>query len=327
MSRDAVCRARKELPWSHAQSDCSWPTGRRRGLRTAQVGNWSGLALVCPRTDLVRLGKRDPVHGPGVYFLIGPSEQLSSRLMVYVGEADDVWVRLQNHAGKEFWTSVILFVSKDENLTKAHVRWLEAQLFREIRDAKRADVENEVEPGGCRLPARPADHWAGGRRARLDRRGRAEGVNRGRAARHWRHPAPCCGLRRIGLRCGPITRWSPPCSSREIPTGTSAQADLAVGSKCPWPGRHHSPWVSYAEKVAAVGLEPRSELFRDSPPDLLANRLTKPRLAAGLRLLVSLSEPPFPRPAAQFSLLPEVVEHRSQLVPRVRCIGPVDRDR
>jgi hypothetical protein len=72
--------------------------------------------------------------------------------MVYVGEADDVWVRLQNHAGKEFWTSVIVFVSKDENLTKAHVRWLEAQLVREIRDAKRADVENEVDPGGCRLP-------------------------------------------------------------------------------------------------------------------------------------------------------------------------------
>lgn len=126
--------------------------GTPQGLRTAQVGNWSGLALLCPRTDLVRLGKRDPVHGPGVYFLIGPSEQLSSRLMVYVGEADDVWVRLQNHAGKEFWTSVIVFVSKDENLTKAHVRWLEAQLVREIRDAKRADVENEVDPGGCRLP-------------------------------------------------------------------------------------------------------------------------------------------------------------------------------
>jgi hypothetical protein len=127
--------------------------GTPQGMRTAEVGNWTGLALVCPRTDLVKLGQREAAHGAGVYLLIGPSEELASRLRVYVGEADDVWARLQNHdTKKDFWTWVVVFGSKDKNLTKAHVRWLEAKLARDIRDAKRADMENGNEPGGGHLP-------------------------------------------------------------------------------------------------------------------------------------------------------------------------------
>lgn len=128
--------------------------GTPQGMRTAEVGAWNGLALVCPRTDLVKLGKRDAeggnrdaVRGPGVYFLLASSESLPSRLRVYVGEADDVWARLQFHDSKtEFWTSVIAFVSKDKSLNKAHVRWLEAKLYREISKARRADIENDNAP-------------------------------------------------------------------------------------------------------------------------------------------------------------------------------------
>ncbi|BDG08222.1 hypothetical protein AMPC_13350 [Anaeromyxobacter paludicola] len=70
-----------------------------------------------------------------------------------MGEADDVWARLQSHdSKKDFWNWVVLFVSKDLNLTKAHVRWLEAKLVQEAKAAKRADVENGVEPGGGHLP-------------------------------------------------------------------------------------------------------------------------------------------------------------------------------
>lgn len=30
--------------------------GTPQGMRTAEVGNWTALALVCSRTDLVKLG-------------------------------------------------------------------------------------------------------------------------------------------------------------------------------------------------------------------------------------------------------------------------------
>jgi hypothetical protein len=47
-------------------------------MRTAEVGNWSGLALVCPRTDLARLTNRREVHRTGVYILVGPSDTVTS---------------------------------------------------------------------------------------------------------------------------------------------------------------------------------------------------------------------------------------------------------
>lgn len=127
--------------------------GSPQGMRTAEVGNWTGLALVCPRTDLSRLGEREEVQRTGVYILIGPSETSASGHAVYVGEGDEVWGRLSSHdTRKDFWTWVVLFVSKDANLTKAHVRWLESTLVREIRQARRAEVLNGNEPPAGRLP-------------------------------------------------------------------------------------------------------------------------------------------------------------------------------
>jgi hypothetical protein len=129
--------------------------GTPQGMRTAEVGNWTGMALVCPRTDLARLAKREEVRRTGVYLLVGHSESSTSRVAVYVGEGDEVWTRLASHdndVDKEFWTSVVFFVSKDENLTKAHVRWLEAALVREIKHGKRAELINGNEPLGGRLP-------------------------------------------------------------------------------------------------------------------------------------------------------------------------------
>jgi Domain of unknown function (DUF4357) len=127
--------------------------GTPQGMRTAEVGNWTGLALVSPRTDLARLAQRPEVKKTGVYILVGPSETSASGTSVYVGEGDEVWGRLTSHDGsKDFWTHVVVFVSKDENLTKAHVRWLEATLIREIKRAKRAEIHNGNEPAGGRLP-------------------------------------------------------------------------------------------------------------------------------------------------------------------------------
>lgn len=127
--------------------------GTPQGMRTAEVGNWSGLALVTPRTDLARFGGRSEVRRTGVYILVGPSDSSASGLAVYIGEGDDVWTRLSSHDDKkEFWTFVVVFVSKDDNLTKAHVRWLEAHLYADIARAKRAELMNGNAPGGSKLP-------------------------------------------------------------------------------------------------------------------------------------------------------------------------------
>lgn len=55
----------------------------------------------------------------------------SPRPTFYVGEVDPARPWLEQHfVRKDFWTSLILFTSKDENLNKAHVQYLEARFAR-----------------------------------------------------------------------------------------------------------------------------------------------------------------------------------------------------
>src|SRR5205085_12194121 len=59
--------------------------------------------------------------------------------------------RLKQHKTKEFWISAIVFVSKDENLTKAQVRYLESRLLIEAARVGRFTLEQN-QAGGSRLP-------------------------------------------------------------------------------------------------------------------------------------------------------------------------------
>ena len=69
----------------------------------------------------------------------------------YIGEAEVISDRLKQHKASEFWTSAIVFVSKDENLTKAHVRYLERKILGDALQAGRFSFEQN-EAGGARLP-------------------------------------------------------------------------------------------------------------------------------------------------------------------------------
>ena len=125
------------------------PSGDAKGLRTAEVSNWSGKALAAPRTELTQLLEREECTGAGVYVLIG-TDPASGAPHAYIGEAESVRERLRQHRSKEFWVSAIVFVSKDETLTKAHVRYLESRLLSEARAAGRVTLEQNV-AGGARL--------------------------------------------------------------------------------------------------------------------------------------------------------------------------------
>lgn len=126
------------------------PFGDPTRLRTAELSNWSGKALAAPRSDLAELFAREEVSQSGVYLLTG-TDAKTGEPSVYVGEAEVLRKRLQQHGAKEFWNQVFLFVSKDENLTKAHIRYLEGQLIQEATDAGRARVDN-AQASGSRLP-------------------------------------------------------------------------------------------------------------------------------------------------------------------------------
>jgi len=96
------------------------PRGDAKSLRTAEISNWTGKAVAAPRTEIDELLAREELDKAGVYILIG-SDPLTNAPRAYIGEAEVIRDRLRQHKSKEFWVSAIVFVSKDENLTKAHV--------------------------------------------------------------------------------------------------------------------------------------------------------------------------------------------------------------
>ena len=63
-----------------------------------------------------------------MYFLTGTDPE-SGRPAIYVGEAEHIRDRIKSHVEKDFWNQVLYFISKDENLTKAHIRYLEGKLI------------------------------------------------------------------------------------------------------------------------------------------------------------------------------------------------------
>ena len=133
------------------------PRGDAKSLRTAEISNWTGKAVAAPRTERDELLAREELDKAGVYILIG-SDPLTNAPRAYIGEAEIIRERLKQHKTKEFWVSAIIFVSKDENLTKAHVRYLESRLLAEAAQVNRFTLEQN-QAGGSSFPNQTAKTW------------------------------------------------------------------------------------------------------------------------------------------------------------------------
>lgn len=126
------------------------PFGDPKQVRTAEISNWSGKAVAAPRSDLEHLLLRPELGKPGVYVLLGIDTQ-DGLPIAYIGEAEVVSDRIKQHKSKDYWNSVIAFVSKDENLTKAHIRYLEGRIIDEAISIGRYKIAN-ANASGSHLP-------------------------------------------------------------------------------------------------------------------------------------------------------------------------------
>ena len=119
--------------------------GEPNGRMTCELSNWTGKAYKIPRIKVKECTDRPDLTNPGVYLLFGKDE--SSKDLVYIGEAESVFKRLsQQLTQKEFWNEAIAFISKDENLNKAHIKYLENRLFDIAKGVNRYQVENCTVP-------------------------------------------------------------------------------------------------------------------------------------------------------------------------------------
>jgi len=124
--------------------------GNPTSVRTAEISNWTGKAIVGPRSQLEDVLNREEAGKPGVYFLTGINPD-TGRERVYIGEAEVVRNRIKGHLDREFWKTIIFFVSKDENLTKAHIKYLEGKLIEQTLSVGRFELENS-QGSGSHLP-------------------------------------------------------------------------------------------------------------------------------------------------------------------------------
>jgi len=125
------------------------------GVITAEIMNWTGKFTVAPRSQLPDLAQRDELKRTGIYILAGQNPKDPTQEVVYIGESDNIWKRLAQHNSdnnKEFWSKTIVVTSKDENLTKAHVRYLESRLIQIAIQAQRVKVINGTNPEVTNLP-------------------------------------------------------------------------------------------------------------------------------------------------------------------------------
>lgn len=129
--------------------------GMPTGLMTAEIMNWSGKVIVAPRSNLAKLGQREEARRTGAYLLVGPDPEIPLKPRVYIGESDNVFTRIANHdkdPANEFCTRVVLLISKDANLTKAHARYLENRLILLSKASGRAVIANGNDGSPVSLP-------------------------------------------------------------------------------------------------------------------------------------------------------------------------------
>lgn len=119
--------------------------GNASSLMTCELSNWTGKAYKVPRLELNKLMERPDVAQAGIYLLFGRKE--NNKDLAYIGEAENIILRLnQQIKEKDFWNEVILFISKDQNLNKAHIKYLESRLYEISKKNDRYELVNGNTP-------------------------------------------------------------------------------------------------------------------------------------------------------------------------------------
>ena len=127
------------------------PEGDPDGIRVAQIELYSIIVIAFRKNQLLEVIKEYPViNNPGVYILIGSD---GNRNLAYLGESETVGTRLKFHKSdasegksKAYWEDTVVLLSKDENLTKGRVRYIESKLISLGINERRWSFPNNVNP-------------------------------------------------------------------------------------------------------------------------------------------------------------------------------------
>ena len=112
--------------------------GSAFGIRQCEIFNRTIQALSVSRGRLAELREWKESRRSGTYLLFGKNDNGDPK--AYIGEAQRVIDRVSTHLReKEFWTEVVIFVNKDENI---NAKYLESRLISIAKQAARYELDN-----------------------------------------------------------------------------------------------------------------------------------------------------------------------------------------
>jgi len=126
--------------------------GDPKVTRYAFISNKICQMFVVPRSNLDYLDKQKQLHKPAFYILIGEDEM--AKPQAYIGETENFKERVRDHDQKKtFWQKALIFVSKDADMTKTDVQYLEFLAVQQAKQTNRYNLqENKQTPKEPNLP-------------------------------------------------------------------------------------------------------------------------------------------------------------------------------
>lgn len=131
--------------------------GDPKGTQYSFISNKICQMFVVPRSNLSYLNTQEKLQKPAFYILLGENE--STKPQAYIGETENFRERVKDHDSKKaFWQKALIFVSKDADMTKVDVQYLE---HKAITQAKKANLfvlnDNKQIPKAPNLPEHQRD--------------------------------------------------------------------------------------------------------------------------------------------------------------------------
>lgn len=112
--------------------------GILNGVIGIEDSSWnSGELYSAPRASVQDLFKTDACNKYGIYLLLSNSR-------VYIGQSSDLAKRLAQHTiGKDWWESAVILTTKDDNLTRSDIDYLENVLIERAFAIDKLDCDNK----------------------------------------------------------------------------------------------------------------------------------------------------------------------------------------
>ncbi len=122
------------------------PDGNPNSFKIIDKMNWTGVGIELSRDAWGSHKNRNEFNQAGIYILIGQDEE-SDLPVLYIGQGDGVRGRIEAHyINKLFWDKVLVFVSSNGGLNRAHITWLEWALIKRANEIGRCKLDNSATP-------------------------------------------------------------------------------------------------------------------------------------------------------------------------------------